>query len=169
MNPLIKATCVLTNNSTYHNINVKQKQKAKHLLLNTTHTTNKRRYEIQVSVHNSLLVFPVLTFPHPPPLYQSKVYICSLFNPVLSPRLLLSPPPTLRPFSSYFSSLIITSSFHFSVSISTSTPPPSPSFFYSFLPLLRSLPGVVQGTTSGSSLKQNHDFLPQLSLAFLPC
>ena len=63
VNPLIKATCVLTNNSTYHNINVKQKQKAKHLLLNTTHTTNKRRYEIQVSVHNSLLVFPVLTFP----------------------------------------------------------------------------------------------------------
>ena len=73
VNPLIKATCALTNNSTYHNINVKQKQKAKHLLLNTTHTTNKRRYEIQVSVHNSLLVFPVLTFPPPPPLYQSKV------------------------------------------------------------------------------------------------
>ena len=48
-------------------------------------------------------------------------------------------------------------------------PPPSPSF-YSFLPRLRSLPGVVHGTGSGSlSLKQGFMISFLISLASLPC
>ena len=78
-----------------------------------------------------------------------------LFTFILSPSSLSS--NTSPPFTFTFPSLSLFS------------PPLSPSF-YSFLPRLRSLPGVVHGTGSGSlSLKQGFMISFLISLASLPC